>query len=213
MCYSAEASFTAAVIVGVIGCATIKQARTPKQLPLAVIPLLFALHQAAEGVQWVFLQADIPPNMLSTAAMWFYVFLGFILWPTWFSLSALALEEVPWRKKALYGCLVVGMAVSVFNIWHFATHGTYVHLINDSIHYANSDHRQWAFYLGVLSMPYLLSSVPLLWALGAFAPISFTIAGYLYWANFASTWCFWAAFLSCWIFLVIYKSSNQSTRS
>jgi len=41
MCFSSEVSFTAAAVLAVIGIATITQARSKLQLPLAALPLFF----------------------------------------------------------------------------------------------------------------------------------------------------------------------------
>jgi hypothetical protein len=42
MCFSATASFSAASITAVIGIATLRQVKHPRELPLAAMPLLFA---------------------------------------------------------------------------------------------------------------------------------------------------------------------------
>ena len=49
MCFSATASFSAASITGVIGVATLRQVKHPRELLLAAMPLLFAVQQAIEG--------------------------------------------------------------------------------------------------------------------------------------------------------------------
>ena len=51
MCFSAEADLAAGVVVTVIGVDAIRR-RTPKELPLAALPLLFGIHQLVEAFVW-----------------------------------------------------------------------------------------------------------------------------------------------------------------
>ncbi len=52
MCFSADADLAAGVVVTVIGVDAIRRARTPKELPLAALPLLFGIHQLVEAFVW-----------------------------------------------------------------------------------------------------------------------------------------------------------------
>lgn len=58
MCFSATASFTSSAIIGVIGVLTLAKSNQPKEWLFASIPLLFALHQFAEGAVWLALTGD-----------------------------------------------------------------------------------------------------------------------------------------------------------
>ena len=44
MCFSAEADFVSAAVIGAIGVATLSQVEKPREIPLAALPLAFALH-------------------------------------------------------------------------------------------------------------------------------------------------------------------------
>jgi hypothetical protein len=50
MCFSATASFSAAAVCGAIGVLTVRRASRP-DLMLALIPVIFALHQASRGLK------------------------------------------------------------------------------------------------------------------------------------------------------------------
>ena len=52
MCFSAEADFVSGAVIGAIGVATLTQVDKPREIPLAALPLAFALHQLAEGFVW-----------------------------------------------------------------------------------------------------------------------------------------------------------------
>lgn len=58
MCFSATASFTSSAVIGVIGVATLARASHPREWLFASIPLLFAIHQFAEGAVWLALSGN-----------------------------------------------------------------------------------------------------------------------------------------------------------
>lgn len=210
MCFSAEASFIAAAVVGTVGCATVKQVRRKAEIPLAILPVLFAFQQLCEGVLWVFLTNHLQPNLLFTAAEYAYVAFAFMLWPTLFSLSALVLESEPWRRRILASSLIIGLCVSLYFVWYFTIYGTQLAIVGNSIRYSSTHYVEGFFYLAALSIPFIFSSVRYLWVMGVFAPISFAISGWFYWANFASVWCFFAAFISIWIYFVMRTLREES---
>ena len=49
MCFSASVSFGAAAVLGVAGAATLTKVRSLGDLPLATVPLIFALQQVIEA--------------------------------------------------------------------------------------------------------------------------------------------------------------------
>ncbi len=52
MCFSAAASFSASAVCAAAGVMAIRRADRA-DLPLALIPMIFALHQAIEGLVWM----------------------------------------------------------------------------------------------------------------------------------------------------------------
>ena len=53
MCFSATASFTAAVTLSALGAATLTQIRSRRELLLGSVPLLFSIQQFSEGLVWL----------------------------------------------------------------------------------------------------------------------------------------------------------------
>lgn len=84
MCFSAEASFTAAAVLVPAGAVTIYRAyRTNRQyLPIAALPLLFGLQQLFEGLVWTgnALSSDSMVERYSMA----YMFFSWLAWPVWY---------------------------------------------------------------------------------------------------------------------------------
>ena len=75
MCFSPAASFTAAALLSVAGsAAVIKNYKVKKALPIAIIPLIFAIQQAIEGMLWLNIQGSGGYTLLFT-----YLFLFFAL--------------------------------------------------------------------------------------------------------------------------------------
>lgn len=50
MCFSAGASFAAGTALSIVGVLTVRNSRGARELPLALIPLLFGVQQLTEGV-------------------------------------------------------------------------------------------------------------------------------------------------------------------
>ena len=60
MCFSATASFSSGVVLLGVGTLTLKAAQSQRELPVAAIPLLFAIQQLTEGLIWLTLSSDAP---------------------------------------------------------------------------------------------------------------------------------------------------------
>jgi hypothetical protein len=74
MCFSAEASFLSAGLLGIAGVTSLYMVKDSKYIPFATIPLLFAIHQLSEGFLWLSLSGIL----WQTHTSWFlYIFLFF----------------------------------------------------------------------------------------------------------------------------------------
>ena len=76
MCFSASASFAASGGLAVLGGASLAIAKKENKL-LALVPLMFAVQQGFEGIQWLYLQA----NTTSMIVGYGFVFFAFLVWP------------------------------------------------------------------------------------------------------------------------------------
>ena len=90
MCFSAEADFVSGAIIGAIGVATLSQVESPRQVPLAALPLAFALHQVTEGFVWHDL--DGGSTHTSGPAVYVYLLFAWVLIPVVVPLAILLLE-------------------------------------------------------------------------------------------------------------------------
>ena len=97
MCFSAAASFTAGTILLGIGTLTLKSARRPRELPLAAIPLLFAIQQLGEGVIWLTFRYGAP--QLNVVMTYVYSFFSHVLWPVYVPVAVLLMEPSERRDE------------------------------------------------------------------------------------------------------------------
>jgi len=116
MCFSAGASF--AVGAGLIGPAyySISRTKTRGMILFASTPLLFSLHQTAEGLLWLSLQN---PDFASwfKPALYGYSFVSQPIWPIWAPATMWLMETDPRRKKLLYYFLWLGVAASLYMLY------------------------------------------------------------------------------------------------
>ena len=202
MCFSATASFSAGVVLLGLGALTLKSARRPRELPLAAIPLLFAIQQLTEGVIWLTFQYEMP--MLNTVMTHIYEFFSHVLWPIYVPLAVLLIEPKGWHRQALLAFVVVGVAVGGYLLYVLLAYPVVSRPTGQHIEYI-SPH----FFAGMVMALYLLSTAisPMLSThrvvkvFGFLALLSFAAVYYFYATWFISVWCFFAALLSAVIYL------------
>ncbi|HEY0843746.1 MAG TPA: DUF6629 family protein, partial [Noviherbaspirillum sp.] len=120
MCFSATASFIAGASLSAVGVATVKQAHRRREVPFALIPLLFGIQQIIEGLLWLSFQFDAPALNLATT----YVFSVFshTLWPIFVPLSVGLLESVPWRRRVILGFQAVGIGIGLYLLYYIVNY-------------------------------------------------------------------------------------------
>mgnify|MGYP000091041284 FL=1 len=77
MCFSATASFAASAVLGATGIATLAKTKDRKMLPLATIPLVFAIQQAIEGGLWLTIADGGSDAVLLSALFLFFALFAF----------------------------------------------------------------------------------------------------------------------------------------
>lgn len=113
MCFSATASFTAAVTLTAVGAVTVRRSEGWRELPLALIPLLFGVQQLSEGVLWLTLRGMDMPTLQSWATN-VYSFFSHVFWPVFVPLAILLVEPSLRRRRILRGFLAAGTLVGLY---------------------------------------------------------------------------------------------------
>ena len=115
MCFSATASFAAsgALTVSLVSAVRIKRRSL---LMLALMPLLFAIQQAAEGLVWLTV-ASKQHTPLHHFGVYAFLAVALVVWPIWLPVSLLLAEQQPRRRRGLVLLVYAGVAVAVFAGW------------------------------------------------------------------------------------------------
>lgn len=216
MCFSATASFAAAGLTSIAGGAAMHGARRRSQMLLAAIPLLFAMHQFAEGLLWLGLTQ--PQHAAwQRPAMLTFLFFAEVVWPLWVPLAILAVEEAPARRKVLSALLLVGVGLALTRVYGLVSYPVSAAIAGQHIQYRLDQPftlRRIAdvCYVIVTVMPPLLSSARMVRWLGVLLLASLVFSKLLFYETFISTWCFFAALISALVVAVVRSRRRHGAR-
>lgn len=203
MCFSAEASFIGAAALTVIGTATFNTVQHKQDKLWASIPLLFAFQQFCEGIVWLDLRGSIPHSALTVLAKDLYLFFALALWLMWIPLAFLIAEPEPIRKKILKFLLTCGIALAFINLSSYPILDLTPSVRRHSISYLNEAILyKKLFYLSIVALPPLISSIKYMRIFGTLIIISCATAEYFYTTTFTSVWCFLGSFISATLFMI-----------
>ena len=213
MCFSAPASFTAAALLVTAGALALRQKPAWRDLPYALMPMLFGIQQSLEGLLWLTLRNPDPlPACLTTdrLAQGFSLF-SQVFWPLFVPVAVGLMERVLWRRRAILACTLAGLTVSMFLLSamlqipitaqlqgaHIAYSFSHTHALSAS-----------ALYLIGACLSPLLSSHPMVRVFGV-AAVATAVWSYLIFAAwFISVWCYFAGLMSCIVLLHFYPQAR-----
>jgi len=214
MCFSANASFGASIVLGTIGVVTIRKVKEPMLIPFAVIPLLFAVQQASEGVLWLGLSN---PSHASWRHFPVYIFLTFaqLIWPSWVPFSILLIEKDRNRKRLLTILLIMGLGISAYLLYCLFSYPVSAEIQFGHIHYKLNFPLAFAPISGVLYfiptvISLFVSSVKKMPYLAIAILISFIATKIFFDDYLISVWCFFAAMLSLIVLGITSSFTNPS---
>ena len=216
MCFSAAASFTASGLLAAVGLLALKQIESKKELLLAGLPLVFALHQFDEGALWLLLTRDAYPSGRHLFAFIFLI-TAFCVWPIYSPLSIYALEPRGPRRSLMFCCIILGILVACYLGYSLMNSEIGAGILNCSINYEvavpGPPELLLLYFIAVFG-PYFLSSYPELPIMGAVNALAFVLTFYLYFETLISLWCFFGSLLSGMIFVFFrrHRTSEILTR-
>lgn len=202
MCFSAEASFSTGFLLSVIGVASLSIAK-PKQILLALMPLLFALQQISEGVLWLKMEGVISTD-LGIISQTIYMFFAYLFWPIWIPLAFWTAEDVSWKRGFIALCLVGGIILMGFNLWGALGMESEVRILGKHLQYLVTAPTIKFPYFIIILVPILLSSLRGMWIFGLLAAGSYALASIYQPEVFASIWCFFAAIISSSLLILLW---------
>ncbi|MHA6781753.1 DUF6629 family protein [Pseudonocardia saturnea] len=202
MCFSATASFTAGAALSAVGVLTLRKSRGPRELPLALVPLLFGIQQITEGLLWLSLDNNLPiPQAWSTYIFSLY---SHVLWPIFVPFAILLVETRRRRRRALGAFLVLGLAVGLYLLYFIVRFPVTARVLNQSISY-DSPHLYIVWVLVIYLLATCVSGMfSSHWCINVFGVMALTLAiaaAFVSITTFVSVWCFFAAVLSLLVYL------------
>jgi hypothetical protein len=214
MCFSPEADFVAAAVVGTIGVATLRQVRTRRELIVGSLPLLFAFHQFVEAFVWLGLRGDVSAGV-EKAATYVYVLYAFAVLPMIVPLGFFLLEPIDRHRRWLRPFVALGVGVGVFYLWHVIVDPLEAIAHPHGIEYVSGalgGYLAAVCYVIATCGPALLSSRRYLRWFGVVNVVAAGFAFAVHQVEFASIWCLYAALASL-LILEHFRRERQGESS
>jgi len=212
MCFSAEASFTAAAALTVAGGGGLYCVKRRALIPMALVPLLFALQQFSEGVIWSTMGSSATPFWIREAAKYGFLFFAFLVWPVWIPFAFRFAESTAWKKRAMGVILACGSALALYFFLAVYDKGVGVKVLGRSLEYFAgvpfevNPYILNGIYTAVIVLPCFLSSLKFAKLFGFLVIAAWFMAMAFYMITFISVWCFFSALVSVVLLPVICKN-------
>lgn len=214
MCFSAEASFTAAAsLIPAGGLSVYLAYRTDRRfVPLCTLPLLFGVQQLFEGFVWTSGAAgDLQAVQGFSAA---YMFFSWLAWPVWIPFSIYFVEPVK-RKPFYLVASIIGGILGAGLFLPYLVHPDWltVKLLDNIIIYGGVElfdfiagrNLTYAAYLALIILPALLATRREVRVFGVLIAIA-TMTTYAFFSYaYISIFCFLGALMSFYLVFMIYR--------
>ena len=218
MCFSAEASFTAAAVLIPAGTFSMYRAwQTDRRyVPICTLPLLFGLQQLMEGFVWTNgARGDLS---LAHGFSIAYMFFAWLAWPIWVPFSVFFLE--PTRRKPFYlVAAVLGAIVGAGQYLPYFVHGDWLTItfLGHAIRYEGVElfdylmdrNLTYASYLAIIILPPLMSTHKEVRVFGALIALAVAITYAFFRFAYISAFCFLGALMSLYLLLIIRRMRQE----
>jgi hypothetical protein len=222
MCFSATASFSAAVVLIPVGVYCIKKAVGLKSpyWTFAILPLMFGIQQIFEGLVW--LEFDPGGGGATRLPALGFLFFSHVFWLFWIPFACYIVENSAIKKKVFIITVFIGAAhglIMYIPLW-FNKDWLIVELLRQSIEYkASLFYDEYVprivvrvFYGLIVITPLVFSSDRYIKIFGIIIAISVAIATVFFGYAFISVWCYFAAILSLYILFMILQKNQVITK-
>lgn len=215
MCFSASASFVASAALGSLGAVVYSKKKNTREWSLSLIPIVFAVQQAAEGFLWLSIGQNSAFTLLFTSI---FLFFAFFWWPAYIPYVAMSLETNPRTKRLLQYVWFLGGTLGLILYGLFLLRPLPAFIQGSSICYAYYPY-SIAFdafpiimlvYIGVTVIAGIFSRHAVFQFFSIAAGVGAMVAWFFHSATFTSVWCFFAAILSL---ILLYQPDIKKTAS
>jgi hypothetical protein len=211
MCFSATADFTGSVVLGAIGVATLREVKDRRELLLAALPGLFALHEFIEGFVWLGIDGSVSQQLGHNAGAAFMLFAQGLL-PFVLPLSVYLIEPTKRQRRRMLGFVILGGLLALYLDWGLIAYPLTISMQSHSILYVN-----------VITNTTLVAVLYVIATCGSLFFSGFRRLVQLAWANlagllivmmvkryaFTSVWCAYAAVVSVIIYFFFRKTREH----
>ena len=198
MCFSATADFAGSVVLGAIGVSTLHAVKQRRELLLAAVPFLFALHEFVEGFVWLgldgTLSAKVAHNMGAVYVLYAQGILPFLL-----PLSIYLIEPTRRQRRRMLGFVILGGVLALYLLWGLVAYPLEISMQANSILYVNvitTTTLVAVLYVIATCGSLFFSGFRDLVALGWFNLIGLLVVMLMKRYAFTSVWCAYAAVVS-----------------
>ena len=214
MCFSAEADFVSGAVIGAIGVGALHEVRDRRQLPIAALPLTFAVHQATQGVVWLGLDGHVNAATRDLA-LDAYLLVAWVLLPILAPIAMMLVEPDGPRRRCMAVLAGLGALVGMWLLWPLLTGSVSAHAAGHTIHYDGAGaHAQvvTVFYVIATCGSFLLSSLRRVRIFGVANLLGVGIVVWIESSALTSVWCTWAAIVSVLIYLELRATGRGKER-
>jgi hypothetical protein len=221
MCFSAEASFTAAAILIPTGAVAIQRAfrKDCRYLAIAALPLFFGLQQLFEGLVWTAANHDNADWIQNFSLA--YMFFSWLAWPVWVPFSTYFMEPCRRRHFYLVFAILGGMFGAVQYLPYFVHDGWLTvkflaHAISyqDTVLFDFIMRREMTnlFFVFVILAPLLTSSKRSVNIFGLLLLLVIVTTYVFFSYAYISVFCFGGAIMSVYLIYMVFRETDGHLR-
>jgi hypothetical protein len=210
MCFSATADFVGSAVLGTIGVATMSVVKKRRELLLASVPCLFAVHQFIEGFVWLGLNGTLSMTVAHNAAAAYVLYAQGIL-PFLLPLSIFLIEPTKRQRRRMMGFVILGGVLALYLLWGLIAYPLEISIQSRSILYVNvitTTTLVAVIYVIATCGSLFFSGFKALVALGWYNLAGLLVVMLVKRYAFTSVWCAYAAAVS----VVIYFFFHQTRK-
>ena len=212
VCFSAGADIVAGAVVTGIGLDTLRHVRHRRESALALLPILFGIHQLIEVAVWWGVEGRVSPQVMNRAA-WLYLIIAFGVIP-WLVPHAVRQAELDPQRRvvmaplvALGGMVALALSVPVF-IGPVAVTDGGLHL-SYSVDLVFGGFLTVSYVVATCGALLLSSDRAVAWY-GAVNLVAVIVLASLLTSAVISLWCVWAAVTSVAIAIHLRRLDRQT---
>lgn len=214
MCFSATASLTSSAVIAVVGVATLARTRQSSEWLFAALPLLFAVHQFAEGGVWLALTGDA---QLGSLRVWGFIYMLYAqgLLPLLIPLAVWLIEPDRHRRHWVLPFLALGVVLTGWQLWALLDYPTTISVEAHSVVYQNPATAHWwiaTLYVIATCGSLFFSGYRYIIALGAVNLAGVLLVMLIKQYAFTSVWCAYAAVVSVLVYFHFARRRRMEQR-